>query len=49
MRPDLVRRALCWLISNNPNLKENLRALEDTDINYAIPTGHVTHEDVNEL
>jgi hypothetical protein len=55
VRPDLVRRALVWLITNNPLYKhvhmseENLQALDDFNSNQDIPTIHVTDEEVEEL
>lgn len=54
VRPDLVRRALCWLIANNPLYEhiqiseDNLREL-DQNINQEIPSIPITDDDVSEL
>jgi hypothetical protein len=55
VRPDLIRRALRWLIANNPLYKhiriseENLRELEESFANQEIPTIPITDDEVNEL
>jgi hypothetical protein len=55
VRPSLVRRALCWFISNNTlyeNItisEENLQALEHLDMNQEIPCIPVSDEEVQEL
>jgi len=55
VRPDLIRRALRWLIANNPLYKhiriseENLRELEESFANQEVPTIPVTDDEVNEL
>lgn len=55
VRPDLVKRALCWLIANNPlyeDIKiseENLQELEYIDVDRDVPTIPVTDDEVEEL
>ncbi|KAG3018189.1 hypothetical protein PC120_g10578 [Phytophthora cactorum] len=55
VRPDLLRRALCWLIENNPlytNVRiseENLAALHHFDVANDIPNVSITDEEVQQL
>jgi hypothetical protein len=55
VRPDLIRRALVWLITNNPLYEEvciseeNLAVLEDLNANEAIPSLELTEDEEAEL
>ncbi|KAG6967009.1 hypothetical protein JG688_00006514 [Phytophthora aleatoria] len=55
VRPDLVRRALCWLIDNNPLYKnvriseENLAALKQFDINADLPSVSLSDDEAQVL
>jgi hypothetical protein len=55
VRPDLIRRALVWLITNNPLYEEvciseeNLAVLEDLNVNEAIPSLELTEDEETEL
>jgi uncharacterized protein YheU (UPF0270 family) len=55
VRPDLIRRALVWLIANNPLYEGivisevNLLALEDLNVSQEIPRINVTDEEVEQL
>ncbi|GMF35722.1 unnamed protein product [Phytophthora fragariaefolia] len=55
VRPDIVRRALCWLIDNNPLYRnvhiseENLVALREFDVEIDLPSISLTAEEAREL
>ncbi|GMG16853.1 unnamed protein product [Phytophthora fragariaefolia] len=55
VRPDIVRRVLCWLIDNNPLYRnvhiseENLVALREFDVEIDLPSISLTAEEAREL
>ncbi|POM73102.1 Hypothetical protein PHPALM_10082, partial [Phytophthora palmivora] len=55
VRPDLLRRALCWLIDNNPLYRKvrisevNLAALHQFDVEDNLPTITLTEEETQAL